>query len=90
MEELQPEELAELVRESHEETGGEEALSPEEEMLTDLQPERPVELKVEAVRRLGELSSSNPQIVKALSAVSLWDAGPQLRRPAAASLPDAR
>jgi hypothetical protein len=87
MEELQPEELEALVQELEGETGADEAPSPEvEELLRDLEPERPMELKIEAVRQLGELSSSNPQIVKALADASMWDASPEFRRLAAASL----
>ena len=87
MEDLQPEELEELVQELEGESGAEEPLSPEvEKLLRDLEPERPMELKIEAVRQLGELVRSYPQIVKALAEASMWDANPQFRRLAAACL----
>ncbi len=87
MEELRPEELEELVQELEGVSGAEEAPLPEvEQLLQDLEPERPMELKVEAVRQLGELTSSSPQIVEALAAASMWDASPKFRRFAAASL----
>ncbi len=87
MEELRPEELEELVQELEGVSGAEEAPLPEvEQLLQDLEPERPMELKVEAVRQLGELTSSSPQIVEALASASMWDASPKFRRFAAASL----
>ena len=87
MNELGPQELEELVQELGGESDAEEALSPEvAQLLRDLDPERPMEPKVEAVRQLGGLSTSNPQIVKALADASMWDANAQFRRLAAAAL----
>ena len=60
MEEVQPEELEELVRELEGESDAEESISPEiESLLRDLQPARRFTARLRAARQLGEVSSSS-------------------------------
>lgn len=62
-------------------------LSPEvKQLLQDLQPERPYAGKIEAARKLGELSESDLEIVHALVSALESDPGYQVRKMAAQSL----
>lgn len=60
MEDLQPQELEELVRELERESDAEEALPPEiESLLRDLQSAGRFTSRLRAARQLGEVSSSS-------------------------------
>jgi hypothetical protein len=87
MEELQPEDLEELVRELEGESEEEEALSPEvEKLLSELQQANWWMLRQGAALRLGKLSESSPRIVQSLIAAAKSDSISGVREAATESL----
>ena len=87
MEELQPQELEDLLRELEGESDAEESLPPEvEALLQDIQPGRRYLSQLDAARQLGEIDRSNRRVVQTLITTAETHPFAEVRRRAANAL----